>query len=494
MNKHALNWVATVAFGLALTLPVFVGAQTDKAEQDGFGPPPVKERQLPKMRIPHQDFNWGRVLSGEKVQNTFKVHNDGPVDLRINRVKSSCGCTTVDFPKIIKPGEFGEIVLELDTGKVRTPTIRKYATIHSNDPTKKDQKIYIGGDIIAIIAHEPKNVNLAGLAGAPLESKVIITPGTDLDIKIDKVTTKGKNVQVLGIEEIEPGKRYEVSLQAAASQRAARLRDNLNVFLTTPDGKSREATIAVQVNHKHRIQVTPRGNVVFQRKDTTALKQEGAAPIKREIILSSGAEEVSFDVKEVRIEDVPEGVFSADVEMLKQGSQYKVTVNLNEYHDAARFLRGKLVVVTDDPKMPERQVRLFAQFGNSPTRGKGTNVAKGNPVRQPGKNKARRTPMTEEQRQAIADKKRRMMEEQKKKGADGLGRAPGKSKPGMKDIQGSSAEEKKRKLIEAAKKKAAAKAAEAKKRKAENAEKAKKKQADDAKKKADKKEKDTVDN
>ena len=52
------------------------------------------------------------------------------------------------------------------------------------------------------------------------------------------------------------------------------------------------------------------------------MKREGSPPISRDIILTSGAENVSFSVKELRLEDVPEGVFSAEVATLAEGCQF----------------------------------------------------------------------------------------------------------------------------------------------------------------------------
>ena len=155
----------------AATAMFLFGASLLQAQGDvGYGPPPVPTREAPAIEIDNADHDWGRLMQGEKHRHAFIVTNSGTSDLRINNVKASCGCTTVDWPKVLEPGATGEIVLEIDTARLRSKRVKKYATISSNDPRTPQLKIYIQGELIQILDHEPKVLALSGLNGTVLES------------------------------------------------------------------------------------------------------------------------------------------------------------------------------------------------------------------------------------------------------------------------------------------------------------------------------------
>ena len=353
--------ILCAALVLALWVPV-----TASAQDDGFGPPPVPSRTLPKIRIDNPEFDWGKILQGEKQRHTYKIRNDGNGPLRINNVKSSCGCTTVDWTKIVEPGKFGEVTLEINTTKLRTKHVRKYATINCNDPKSPKTKVFIGGDLIQIIEHSPRVVKLSGLAGDVMQTKITVTPGTDTAIQVTDAKPRARHIQVLNIQEVERGMLYEITIQAMPSQRPAKLRDNLELTVITDDGHSRKTSIQVIVDHRDRIQLQPRGNVVFQRKDTARLRT-GTTPVTRPIIISAGGPEVTFKIIDLQLLNVPEGLFDYKLDTLQEGKRYKVTLRCLRDHDQ-RFVRGELVIGTDDPQVPNRKVRVFAQFGNVVTK------------------------------------------------------------------------------------------------------------------------------
>ena len=76
-------------------------------------------------------FDWGSVLQGEVVIHEFEIKNSGGAPLKIERVKPSCGCTTVDFDKVIAPGATGKVTLKVDTKKF-SGRIKKTAKVITN--------------------------------------------------------------------------------------------------------------------------------------------------------------------------------------------------------------------------------------------------------------------------------------------------------------------------------------------------------------------------
>ena len=64
-------------------------------------------------------YNWGRkVVNDERITGEFTYRNEGDADLRITKVKPSCGCTAVDYDEIVASGKSGRIRFSVDSRRV----------------------------------------------------------------------------------------------------------------------------------------------------------------------------------------------------------------------------------------------------------------------------------------------------------------------------------------------------------------------------------------
>ncbi len=108
------------------------------------------DKYMPKIKFEEEDFNFGIIIEGEKINHTFHFENVGQRDLIISDVQASCGCTTSkDYTKKpIKPGEKGKIEVEFDSTD-KSGNIKKSISVLTNGkPSKKT--LFILGDIIAL--------------------------------------------------------------------------------------------------------------------------------------------------------------------------------------------------------------------------------------------------------------------------------------------------------------------------------------------------------
>jgi hypothetical protein len=234
-----------------------------------------------------------------------------------------------------------------------------------NDRSQPQLQISITGKILQIVNFEPAQVRLSGLAGSALSGEVTLSAGTPLGIEVTGAKALKQQCEVEGIDPLGDG-TYRLRVTAAPAQLPGMLRDIVEVDVVTTDGKDHKTQIPIIIDHMDRISMAPRGNIVFQRRDTDRLKQAGAPPVRRDIQLYSSTPEIHFTVTGAEILDVPEGVFETDLRTVKEGERYIVSVLVREYRDDPS-IRGRLVIHTDDPEMPDREVRLYAQFGATPT-------------------------------------------------------------------------------------------------------------------------------
>ena len=112
----------TIAFLLLFVLNI--NAQTNK--------------QYPVMEFEQTTINYGKITSDASGRRTFKFTNTGTVPLIISKVKGSCGCVVLNFPKKpIMPNEKGEI--EIVYNVLKKGRISRTVTVTSN--TKKPVKV-----------------------------------------------------------------------------------------------------------------------------------------------------------------------------------------------------------------------------------------------------------------------------------------------------------------------------------------------------------------
>lgn len=262
--------------------------------------------------------------------------------------------------RVIRPGGAGEIVLSMNTDKLRA-TVRKGSTLMCNDPNRPSTSLSMGGQVQALLEVKPVTIKLSGLASDPKELDVEFEKGSDLTIELLGVESTRGLVEVASIDTIEPGAKFALHLKAGPAERPMMDRDVLQVRMRTSDGEVRETQVAVLVENLDRIVISPRNNIVFRQQQAAALKDANAS-VSQSLFLTSAKPGITFQISGVEVVEAPEGLFEAEVKEITPGERYRVTVNLLKYMDLPN-VRGKLRIMTDDPKSPVQEINLFAQFG-----------------------------------------------------------------------------------------------------------------------------------
>ena len=103
--------------------------------------------KLPIIKFTESEFNYGKIIQGEKVSHTFTFTNEGKSNLIIASAKASCGCTVASPPKDpIPPGATGKIDVVFDSNG-KSGMVSKSITVLTNcEPNTVI--LTIGGEII----------------------------------------------------------------------------------------------------------------------------------------------------------------------------------------------------------------------------------------------------------------------------------------------------------------------------------------------------------
>lgn len=93
---------------------------------------PVSNQPLTTIALSENNFDFGNIKKGDKVEHVYEITNTGTNPLVISEVKPGCGCTAPDFTKEpIMPGKKGKITLHFDSSNF-DGNVQKYADVFAN--------------------------------------------------------------------------------------------------------------------------------------------------------------------------------------------------------------------------------------------------------------------------------------------------------------------------------------------------------------------------
>lgn len=176
----------------------------------GQGPEPSDDAPSggPRLFVEKETVDLGTVKEGETAETVFVLENKGDADLVIERIRTSCGCTTAkltDKEKTIAPGGKQPLTTKFNS-KGRSGKQRTTVTIHSNDPQRPTLKLTLTLEVLTLSQVVPnmlyvRNVRrgevvprtldvLPGTQGAQVEMISLEIPGDVLSYTAEPVEHK----------------------------------------------------------------------------------------------------------------------------------------------------------------------------------------------------------------------------------------------------------------------------------------------------------------
>lgn len=156
----------------------------------------------PEVTIRETIYDFETLLEGDIAIHSFVIENTGNAPLLIRKIKTGCGCTTVDYTKKgIAPGAEGKVTLRVNTKGYGGQKITKSATVYTNDPKKKRIKLRMTGNVAVFADIDPKSIKLIGAPGETVRAVVKIVPTEAYPFRIDGEPETGKNTYRCSLEE-----------------------------------------------------------------------------------------------------------------------------------------------------------------------------------------------------------------------------------------------------------------------------------------------------
>lgn len=103
----------------------------------------------PRLVVEPPSFDFGRARPRRELRQQFRLRNFGDRELRIDDIRTDCGCTAalLETPeRTIAPGASATLDVRLQTGPAPGPVVRR-VLISSNDPQHKAVELKLTVDV-----------------------------------------------------------------------------------------------------------------------------------------------------------------------------------------------------------------------------------------------------------------------------------------------------------------------------------------------------------
>lgn len=334
--------LASCLWVILAPLPVMTVAQAQTTPAPSTVAPP-------RIAFTELLYDFGKVEQGEHVNHLFRFTNQGGHDLRIESVKTSCGCTAaVITSEVIAPGQEGTISATFDTTKFFGEKVKEI-TVHTNDPAQPVTTLTMQGEILVEVAVDPAQIYLSKVRrGAGATQVVELLYDANKDIAITDVTSESPLVSV-HTEELtkngKKGKKLLVTLRKDAP--LGRVSTEITVKTTSPKRPSLSIPVFGQIEGDL---------VIIPSQVSFGVVRKGD---KKEVDLSIKSRSQN-PVHLVRTQSSVASV-NAEVAAVKDGEEYKLTLRVNPEGPAGQ-IKGEIQVFTDHPTEKVLTIPVYGMF------------------------------------------------------------------------------------------------------------------------------------
>jgi len=161
--------------------------------------PAIPEKGAPAVEISEVKHDFGTVEPDQVVEHTFTVRNTGDAELKIEGLRTSCGCVTLKPSALeIPPGETTELVAELNPQHYGGPSPNISAYVYTNDPRQKLTVLTVSAEITPEFVVEPQTIDFGTVAkGAAISRTIRLRQTWREPVEITKVETSSEAIEAL---------------------------------------------------------------------------------------------------------------------------------------------------------------------------------------------------------------------------------------------------------------------------------------------------------
>jgi hypothetical protein len=328
--KRRAVWTAA----LAATL----GALAHACVRPGTPPPAA---QAPKITFESTRYDFGAVDQATTVTHRFAFRNTGGLGLKLDNVRTSCGCTaTASTTAGVPASASGAVDVTCDTANDFGPR-NKTVTVYSNDPAQPVSTLTLSGQVHAVAAADPPRLYMGHLGRGQTAANDVHILGEVAPV--GRVETVGKSVNAT-VSDTPNGRRLRVAIKDDAPLGA------FTDTVTIATGNPRHPLLAVAITG------VVDGNVVVSPPQVNFGVATAGAEVSRVVGVQNRSRR-PLRISAVRLRPA---IGTAAVSPLAAG-QFRITVTLRAGLPPGK-ISGTLEVDTDDSEQPRIELPCLGRL------------------------------------------------------------------------------------------------------------------------------------
>lgn len=334
-----------IPIALALTAGIGIPARAGEGE--------APQPDAPTISFRETVYDAGDSWEGEVVSHTFTFTNTGNAELKISRVRSTCGCTASNLSSdTIAPGESGEIRASFNTQRYRGKKSQPIY-VYSNDPANPTIQLLLETTVKTVAAFSPPDIQFGNVAYGKSEVRTAeivfdAEPAPVLEVSAQPDFFSARIVEAAEGKG-EAGEKRPVRIEVTISPEA-------------PIGRQ-SGTLTARIDHPKMSNLTGRvfaaveGTLQYSPRMVFFSQQDQKLGTVKTISLTNQAEEP------VTIREVKSGIpqFEAALKTIRAGKEFAVEVRLRPEAEPGR-LSGELTIETDVPGQEKILIPLRANL------------------------------------------------------------------------------------------------------------------------------------
>jgi hypothetical protein len=217
----------------------------------------------PKIFTPKADHSFGEILEGQLVTHEYEIKNIGNAELKIDKVRASCGCTAAQpASNSLKPGESTKIKVEFDSHG-RMGLQNKTVYVFTNDPSTPQLELKFNATIVEAISKpadgksaklilEKNRIDFGNVEeGKVVESKINFKNSGEgvLEI-IDVKTSCGCTAALLSSKKLNPGESGTVKIELDTANREGQLTRTVTLYSNDPSQTNQVITLSANIEKR----------------------------------------------------------------------------------------------------------------------------------------------------------------------------------------------------------------------------------------------------
>jgi len=298
----------------------------------------------PSLSCENPAHDFGRVLEGEPLRHTFRLHNGATSSARIRRVERAYGCAPVDVPAEVPPNAAVDLSVRCETSG-RPGKLAELLVVRADEAPGGKLELELRATVEPLLALSPSLVELTPEFGTTQRKEVVLVGAlaSRARLKVESISDPGPEALVLPAEDGRPP-RVVLSLHAAQVDRRAG-----HVVLATGLPRPERLTLPYSWWVRGNLEISPSTPYINLR-----------SPGSKEVTIAVRSSRKDFHLHAA---PVLEGPFVTSVSREQSGPAFLVRVVALEQRIAEsgeRGVLGKIELISNDPFEPRRAVPVLA--------------------------------------------------------------------------------------------------------------------------------------